>query len=225
MIMDTNFQYGGATALVNYLDDGTQAGDGLRDQNGNMMSEEEKEKWKAWSRQQEMERMITLSPHPIAGREMSDEEFAMKTRQVMNEYLQDKNECRWTFAMHRNPADPDDIPHTQVAVSGSYDSVKMFDERREHLDNIAEETFQDEKIVTEVKERWEKQGGKSKASAGGGGSAQIKQTLRKVARKQEREREREQERAKIEEMEDWEREIYLAKREKERKKKQGAWYR
>lgn len=195
MIMDTNYQMpGDATALVEYLDrsKGLHDLEGIRKPTGEEMTEEEKEKWVAWSRHQEMERMITLSPHPIAGREMSDEDLLLNARKTMHEYMTDKPDARYIYAVHRDPTDSKDIPHVQVAMAGTYDAVKMFDERREQLAAIAAAQFQDEEMVMEIKEEWEAAQSQQSVSSGGGSSGpSLLQRLERERKQREREKERE----------------------------------
>jgi hypothetical protein len=146
MIMQTKYRTDGdCTTLVNHLHDGTQEKEGVRNTLGKLMAQDEREEWINWSKHQMMQRLIILSPHPSTGREMTNEEFSLNTRETMNEYLRDKPEARYVFAVHRNPSDPEDVPHVQVAMAGNDDSVKMYDRRREQLSDIAAEAFNDER--------------------------------------------------------------------------------
>lgn len=134
---------GGTGKLMNYIN----KEEGVKDRQGNAMNEEERNEFVQDSKNQEMQRRVSLSPTPAAGEEMSDEELELRTRQTMDDYLRNKPESTYCYAVDREK----DHPHTDVILTGSEDDLKMYDEEREELQETAEERFRD------VEERAERQ--------------------------------------------------------------------
>lgn len=142
-IMETNYRRaggkgpsgegngGGVTKLTNYLD----KADGLRNQQGEQMSEEETNEFVREAKQNEFQRMIVFSPPEHA--DLSNKEFSLRARQTMDEYLKTRPEASYCFAIHRDT----DTPHVQAAVTGSKDSLAMYDDEIEELQELTSQTF------------------------------------------------------------------------------------
>lgn len=144
---ETSYQWGGdCGALVNYID----KAQGVKDRVGNQMDEQDKNEFVRWSKSQEMERQIIISPDPDAGTQLSNEEISLHTRETMSEYLDDRQEASYVYSIHQDT----DVPHAQIAMAGSRDSLEMYQDEIEEMKEIAEEKF-DEKALIEQAEQEE----------------------------------------------------------------------
>lgn len=117
--------------MVNYIN----KADGVRNCYGDHMDEEERNEFVRKSKQNEFQRMITFSPPENHG--LSDNEMQLHARQTMDEYLRDRPGVSYCFSIHRDT----NVPHVQVAATGTNDSLKMFDSERKELKQITEQKF------------------------------------------------------------------------------------
>lgn len=146
MIVDTEYRSEGNTdKLVNYLNKDHAE---IYDHCGRKMDEDERNEFVRRSKSEEMHRMITLSPISEAGEALTDEEMSLHARETMNEYLKGRPEASYCFSVHRDT----DNPHVQIAVTGNYDSIKMYDSEIEEMYDISEEKFQDERLAEKIRE-------------------------------------------------------------------------
>lgn len=172
MIMDTNYDGdGNCNKLVNYLQK-EQAE--MYDHTGRELDDDELNEFVRKSKNSEMERMITLSPVKEAGDAMSDDEMSLHARKTMNEYFQDRPEASYCYSIHRDT----DVPHVQVAVHGNYDSLKMYEDEIEEMNEMAQAQWQDEELAEDLAQQEAEQ---QRASASESESDGLSQSISRSA--------------------------------------------
>lgn len=124
-------QGGNCNKLVNYLNKDDAK---MLDACGREMDEDDLNEFVAESKTSEMQRDLVFSPQEGVGENMSDDELSLRARATMNEYLEDRPEADYCLAVHRDT----DKHHVQVAVHGNFDSVKMFSEQFDDMDEAVE---------------------------------------------------------------------------------------
>lgn len=137
MIVDTDYQRGGAGDLMSYMERGDHT---LRDSTGKEMTAAEKADFLEKSEEHEFERQIIIAPERD---DLSDDQLHRSTRETMNEYLDDQPTADYCYAVHNSD---DERAHVHVAATGDIDNGDLFmrrDDIRELRDEIAAEKFHD----------------------------------------------------------------------------------
>lgn len=147
---ETNYRPDGdCSALVNYID----KAQGVRNRRGEKLDEQEKNEFVRWSKSQEMNRQVVISPDPDAGEQLSNEQLSLHTRETMSEYLDDRQEASYVYSIHQDT----DVPHAQVAMAGSRDSLEMYQDEIEEMRQTAEEKFDEEALIEQAEAKREEE--------------------------------------------------------------------
>ena len=140
MIVDTDYQRGGAGDLMSYMERGDHT---LRDSTGKEMTAAEKAEFLEKSEEHEFERQIIIAPER---EDLSDDQLHRRTRETINEYIDDQPTADYCYAVHNSD---DERAHVHVAATGDIDNGDLYMERddiQELRDDIAAEKFADRSL-------------------------------------------------------------------------------
>lgn len=133
-VMDTDYRYSSARALVDYIDREEHE---LKNRAGQTMTDEEREIFQARSEHYEFERHMIISP---ADDGYSDQELEEATRKSINNWFDDAETVDFCYTVHRDT----DSAHTHVALTGDRDDLGMFPEEMNPFREQSEELFQEQ---------------------------------------------------------------------------------
>lgn len=118
MIVKSDYQYGGAGALIKYIAYNKGEKVEIRDHTGREVSQEELDEFVERSKEMGMERQIIIAPDPDAG--IGTEDLDRSTRRLMSEWRSGRPSTEYMYAVH--DAEP---AHVHVAVTGDRRDLYM----------------------------------------------------------------------------------------------------
>jgi len=135
----TNYQEGGAGALVDYISRDNE----LLNAAGEQMEPAEIQEFIDQSEEYEMGRQVTISPED--GNDLSDAELSLLGRRTMNELVEDRPTATYCYAIHRDTEND----HVQVAMTGEKRDLWMDRDDCQELRQSAEKHHERSRSMTQ----------------------------------------------------------------------------